>query len=85
MTAAARPRVGVWVAEITGMLGLAGWPTAMRVIVRKERPHPVAQLWFTDLDGHPFTCVATRTASLPRGNAWRDAGLIRSWADQKLG
>ena len=33
----------------------------MRVIVRKERPHPGAQLRFTDLDGHRFTCFATNT------------------------
>jgi hypothetical protein len=31
----------------------------MRVIVRKERPHPGAQLRFTDIDGHRFTCFAT--------------------------
>jgi hypothetical protein len=29
------------------------------VIVRKERPHPGAQLRFTDLGGHRFTCFAT--------------------------
>ena len=33
----------------------------MRVIVRKERPHPGAQLRFTDIDGHRFTCFATDT------------------------
>ena len=33
----------------------------MRVIVRKERPHPGAQLRFTDLDGHRFTAFATDT------------------------
>ena len=33
----------------------------MRVIVRKERPHPGAQLRFTDLGGHRFTCFATST------------------------
>jgi Transposase DDE domain group 1 len=33
----------------------------MRVIVRKERPHPGAQLRFTDLDGHRFTAFATST------------------------
>ena len=33
----------------------------MRVIVRKERPHPGAQLRFTDVDGHRFTCFATST------------------------
>jgi hypothetical protein len=52
-------RPGAWVAEITGMLDLAGWPKGMRVIVRKERPHPGAQLRFTDIDGHRFTCFAT--------------------------
>jgi len=52
-------RPGAWVAEITGLLDLTGWPVGMRVIVRKERPHPGAQLRFTDLDGHRFTCFAT--------------------------
>jgi hypothetical protein len=52
-------RPGAWVAELTGLLDLAGWPAGMRVIVRKERPHPGAQLRFTDLDGHRFTCFAT--------------------------
>ena len=33
----------------------------MRLIVRKERPHPGAQLRFTDIDGHRFTCFATST------------------------
>jgi hypothetical protein len=34
-------------------------PAGMRVIVRKERPHPGAQLRFTDIDGHRFTAFAT--------------------------
>jgi Transposase DDE domain group 1 len=54
-------RPGAWVAEITGMLNLTAWPKGMRVIVRKERPHPGAQLRFTDLGGHRFTCFATST------------------------
>src|SRR5215468_8770835 len=54
-------RSGAWVAELTGLLDLTGWPEGMRVIVRKERPHPGAQLRFTDLDGHRFTCFATDT------------------------
>ena len=56
-----RVRPGAWVAELTGMLDLASWPKGMRVIVRKERPHPGAQLRFTDIDGHRFTCFATST------------------------
>jgi Transposase DDE domain group 1 len=52
-------REGAWVADITGLLDLDGWPAGMRVIVRKERPHPGAQLRFTGIDGHRFTCFAT--------------------------
>jgi len=52
-------RDGAWVSDITGLLDTGGWPAGMRVIVRKERPHPGAQLRFTDIDGHRFTCFAT--------------------------
>jgi hypothetical protein len=58
--AGGRVRPGAWVAEITGMLDLATWPKGMRVIVRKERPHPGAQLRFTDIDGHRFTLLRHR-------------------------
>jgi hypothetical protein len=56
-----RPRKGAWVAEITDMLDLAKWPTGSRVIIRRERPHPGAQLRFTDTDGHRFTAFITDT------------------------
>jgi len=56
-----QPRDGAWAAEITGMLDLSGWPRGMRVIVRKERPHPGAQLRLTDIDGNRVTCFATST------------------------
>jgi hypothetical protein len=52
-------REGAWIADITGLLDLEDWPAGMRVIVRKERPHPGAQLRFTDIDGHRFTAFAT--------------------------
>jgi Transposase DDE domain group 1 len=52
-------RPGAWVAELTGLLDLAGWPAGMRIIVRRERPHPGAQLRFTDIGGHRFTAFAT--------------------------
>jgi hypothetical protein len=55
------PRDGAWVAEATGVLALSGWPKGMRVIVRKERPHPGAQLRFTDADGLRLTAFATNT------------------------
>jgi hypothetical protein len=54
-------REGAWVAELTGLLDLSSWPKGIRVIVRKERPHPGAQLRFTDIDGHRFTAFATST------------------------
>lgn len=56
-----QPRDGAWVAEVTGLLDLTGWPAGMRVIVRKERPHPGAQLRLTDVDGHRVTAFATNT------------------------
>jgi Transposase DDE domain group 1 len=57
--AGGQARPGAWVAELTGLLDLSSWPEGMRVIVRKERPHPGAQLRFTDIDGHRFTAFAT--------------------------
>jgi hypothetical protein len=40
-------RDGAWVAELTDLLNLRGWPKGMRVIAGKERPHPGAQLTIT--------------------------------------
>ncbi len=57
-------RDGAWVAELTGDV-LEGWPKGMRLIVRKERPHPGAQLRLTDADGMRLTCFATNTADRP--------------------
>jgi Transposase DDE domain group 1 len=54
-------RPGAWVAEITAMLNLTSWPAKMRLIVRKERPHPGARPRFTDPEGHRFTCFVTNT------------------------
>ena len=54
-------RDGAWVADITGLLDLSSWPAGIRVIVRKERPRPGAQLRFTDIDGHRFTALAAGT------------------------
>ncbi|RPK38430.1 hypothetical protein EES39_28380 [Streptomyces sp. ADI92-24] len=39
--------VAAWVAELDGDV-LRGWPKEMRLTVRKERPHPCAQLRITD-------------------------------------
>jgi hypothetical protein len=53
------PRKGAWVAELTDRVDLSAWPQGTRLIVRRERPHPGAQLRFTDLDGHRYTCLIT--------------------------
>jgi hypothetical protein len=57
-------RDGAWVAELTGNM-LDGWPKGIRLIVRKERPHPGAQLRITDADGMRITCFATNTTGRP--------------------
>ncbi len=56
-----QPRRGAWVAEITDLLDLSAWPEGSRVIVRRERPHPGAQIRFTDGAGHRFTAFITDT------------------------
>lgn len=53
------PRRGAWVAELTACVDLSAWPAGTRLIVRRERPHPGAQLRFTDCDGHRYTCFIT--------------------------
>jgi hypothetical protein len=55
-------RDGAWVAELTGHVDLSAWPAGSRLIVRRERPHPGAQLRFTDTDGHRYQCFLTDQA-----------------------
>lgn len=79
------PRDGAQVAELTAWMpmptkptrsparfGPQQWPQAMRVIARRERPHPGAQLRLTDHNGWRITCFATNT---PRSARWRLADL----------
>jgi hypothetical protein len=68
-------RDGAWVAELTGLLDMTGWPKGMRVIVRKERPHPGAQLRFDDVDGHRVIAFATNTATGGPGTQLPDLEL----------
>ena len=56
------PRANGQIAEITDLLDLTAWPTTSRVIVRRERAHPGAQLSFTDHEGHRFQAVLTDQA-----------------------
>jgi Transposase DDE domain group 1 len=50
-------REGAWVAELP--VGLSAWPAGTRAICRRERPHPGAQLTFSDADGHRFHVMLT--------------------------
>jgi hypothetical protein len=57
-------RAGGDVAELTGLLDLSRWPEGMRVIVRRERPHPGAQLCvFEEHDGYRYQAFVTNTAT----------------------
>jgi hypothetical protein len=70
-----RDRPNGEVCEITEHLDLGPWPAGSRVLVRRERAHPGAQLNFTDLDGHRFQAILTdqpgKTAELERGHRAR--------------
>jgi DDE family transposase len=56
-----RIRPGAHVAEVTDLLDLNSWPAGMRIIVRREKPHPGAQLRITDANGWRVTAFATNT------------------------
>jgi hypothetical protein len=74
-----QPREGAQVAELTAWMptptkptrsparfGPQEWPAGMRIIARRERPHPGAQLRLTDHNGWRITCFATNT----KGPGW---------------
>jgi DDE family transposase len=57
-------RDGAEVIELTEICELKGWPADMRVICRRERPHPGAQLSLFDTHaGWRHTCFITNTKS----------------------
>jgi hypothetical protein len=52
------------IVEITGLLNLTTWPAGMRVIVRREHPHPGAQLsLFEERDGWRYQAFVTNTTT----------------------
>lgn len=57
-------REGAWVAELDD-LDLSIWPAGSRAICRRERPHPGAQLSFSDADGHRFQMLLTNQEGDP--------------------
>ncbi|MDP1803753.1 MAG: IS1380 family transposase [Acidimicrobiales bacterium] len=61
-----RVRRGAWVTELTGLVDLGTWPADVRLICRRERPHPGAQLSLFDTsEGFRHTCFLTRSAGEP--------------------
>jgi len=60
-----RHRPGAHVAELTDLLPagtLGDYPPGTRILIRRERPHPGAQLdAFEDRDGWRYQCLATDT------------------------
>jgi len=53
-----RPRKA-YVTELTEHLDLSAWPQGSRLICRRERAHPGAQLSLVDTDGRRHTCFLT--------------------------
>ena len=77
------------VCEITHKLDLGTWPSGTRVLVRRERAHPGAQLTFTDLDGHRFQAILTdqpgpEIATIERDHRARVEDHIRNDKDTGL-
>lgn len=82
-------RDGAWVVELSDLVDMSAWPEGTRLICRRERPHPGAQLSLFDMaEGWRHTCFITDTslgdlAGLEcrhRGHA-RVEDRIRNWKD----
>ena len=58
-------REGAYLAELTRLLDLSGWPEGSRVVVRREHPHPGAALTLFESphDGWRYTAFITDTAT----------------------
>jgi len=62
-------RTGAAVAELTGLVDLTGYPDDTRIIVRRERPHPSAQLSLFDQDA-PASAASPPAASPSTRPGW---------------
>ena len=57
-------RDGAFVAELTDLMDLTAWGEGARLICRRERPHPGAQLSMFDMsEGFRHTCFITNAAT----------------------
>jgi hypothetical protein len=70
-----KPRDGAGVAEASALVDLSAWPTGTRLILRKERPHPGAQLRTTDAEGMRITGFLTNTSAGGPGRQLADLEL----------
>ena len=67
-------RDGAEVADLTGLLDGAGFPDGTRFIVRRERPHPGAQLdLFDTVEGFRHQLIATDSPAGTGSLSWLDA------------
>ena len=84
-------REGAFVAELTDLMDLSDWGEDARLICRRERPHPGAQLSMFDMsEGWRHTCFITNASALHfdpavlelrhRGHA-RVEDRVRNWKD----
>lgn len=80
-------RAGAFVSELTSLVEMAGWGRGCRLICRRERPHPGAQLSLFDTEnGWRHTAFITNTATADpvvlevrqRGHA-RVEDRVRCW------
>jgi Transposase DDE domain group 1 len=70
-----QPRDGTDICELTGLVPADGYPPGTRFIVRRERPHPGAQLsLFDTIEGLRHQVMATDT---PPGNTASGGGSIQ--------
>lgn len=82
-------RPGAYVAELTDLVNLSAWPEGCRLIVRRERPHPGAQLSFFDTqEGWRHTAFITNTPGghtaaleLRHRSHARVEDRVRAWKD----
>lgn len=67
-------RQGAQVADLSGLLSGDGLPEGTRLLVRRERPHPGAQLdLFDTVEGWRHQLIATDTPATGASPAWLDA------------
>ncbi len=58
------PRDGASVAEVPGVMNLSTWPVGMRLVVRREKPHPGAgPTLFEAADGWRYEAFVTNTTT----------------------